>query len=112
MQKARGLTFEGYASCGMQFPDAGWPRSAWMCFPWACRTILKLRLKRDRVASGWGRRFSGKEPRLEAQSTRGNTNTPYRIASDEALRPAMISVHESTSDAWFAVKVHPRAKKN
>jgi uncharacterized protein (TIGR00251 family) len=24
----------------------------------------------------------------------------------------MISVHESTGDAWFAVKVHPRAKKN
>ena len=31
--------------------------SAWMCFPWACRTISKSRLKKDRPACGWGRRF-------------------------------------------------------
>ncbi len=31
-----------------------------MCFRWACRTILKSRLRRDRHACEWERRFSGR----------------------------------------------------
>ena len=53
---------------------------------------------------GWGQRFLGKEPKCDHRGhrgSRGNSN-----------RSLMIPIHETPAGVTFAVKVHPRAKKN
>src|SRR5581483_1555786 len=70
-----------------------------MCFPWACRTILKSQSKRARPACASGQPFSAKE---EA--------TDLRL-SHFVNRTFMI-IRETSDGASFAIKVHPRAKKN
>src|ERR1700726_3759666 len=62
-----------------------------MCFPSACRMTSKLQLKKARPAYVWAQRSLAKE-----------TNSSR----------LMIAVHDTPAGVTFAVKVHPRAKKN
>jgi uncharacterized protein len=91
--------------------------SVWMHCLWACRMTLKSRLKRAQPACGLGRQSLEKE---QSSNHRGH---------GEARRPGfldffivlcvlrrrsvrMVSVEGTPSGATFAVKLHPRARKN
>src|SRR5215471_1401629 len=59
--------------------------SAWMCFPWACRTILKSRSKKVRPACAWGQRFSANairtcEPQRHRDTEKVNSQLKRQIA--------------------------------
>src|SRR5216683_4234061 len=62
--KARAHTFENCENFATLLPSVGCLQSAWMYFPWACRTISRSRLKKDRLVCGWALRFSERDPRL------------------------------------------------
>src|ERR1043166_2111167 len=61
-----------------------------MCSPWACRTTSMSPSKRVRLACALGQRFSETEAKLSY----------------------MFSLREDSTGVSFAVKVHPRARKN
>src|SRR6202158_139568 len=82
---------------------------------------LRSRSRKDRLACAWGRRFSGKERKFchperfffaaKDLCNRQEMHRILRFAQDDS-RVFMLAIHESDSGVSFAVRVHPRAKKN
>ena len=60
--KARGRIFVCCATCATKSQRASCRPFRWTCSPWACRTILKSPLKKDRPACVWAQLYSAKGP--------------------------------------------------
>src|SRR5437762_9848616 len=74
--RARAPTFAKYVSYAIGLPRAHCLASAWICCPWACRTISKSPSKRVRRVCAWARQFSGKD----GNNNRRTQRTPRRFS--------------------------------
>src|SRR5947209_1519913 len=70
-----------------------------MFYRWACHTTFRSRLKKDPLAYGWARPFLVYDKALVPSLQRTPTDP-------------MIPINEGASGVTFAIKVHPRARKD
>src|SRR5438309_3440890 len=99
IRRGLALIFESFVCCAIRLPGGNCRRSERMFYRWACHTTFRSRLKKDPLAYGWVRPFLVYDKALVPSLRRTPTDP-------------MIPINEGASGVTFAIKVHPRARKD